>query len=283
MAQDAVDMKGRTCFITGANTGIGKETAIGLATLGANLVLAGRSRERTQETLDRVAEIGPKPAVFIPLDLGSFESVRAAAATFSELGLPIDVLINNAGLAGAKGTTTDGFELTFGVNHLGHFLLTMLLAEHVAKGDSPRVVNVASQAHYGAKNGIDFEAVQKKTASSTGFPEYQVSKLANVLFSAELNRRVPEFSTYALHPGVIASDVWRKVPRPFRSLIKLFMKSSEDGAKTSLHCASSVEAGNESGLYYDSCKTKTPSPHGQDEELAKELWAKSVEWTGADL
>ena len=211
-------MTGRVCFITGANTGIGKQTAIGLAKLGATLVLAGRSKERTEETLAEVESIGLVAPVFIPLNLGSMESVRAAAATFAELGLPIDVLINNAGIAGHKGLTQDGFELTFGVNHLGHFLLTMLLAEHLAKGTEPRVVTVASRAHYGAKQGIDFEAVQKRSASSTGFPEYQVSKLANVLFSAELARRMPRWSSYSLHPGVIASDVWRKVPWPIRSI-----------------------------------------------------------------
>jgi len=286
MATNGDLMNGRVCLVTGANTGIGKETALALARQGATLVLACRSKERTQAVLDEIDQLGGEKARFIELSLGSFDSVRSAAAAFLETGLELDVLINNAGLAGAKGLTEEGFELTFGVNHLGHFLFTMLLTDKLkqsaARTGDARIVNVASQAHFGAK-ALDFDVQQSKTASTTGYPEYQVSKLANVLFSAEYARRVPSVKCYSLHPGVIASDVWRKVPWPFRSLIKLFMKNTTDGAATTIHCASSPDVADETGLYYDECKSKTPSELAQDDELAKQLWSKSVEWTGADL
>ena len=128
--------------------------------------------------------------------------------------------------------------------------------------------------------GIDWEAVRRPTASLTGWPEYQVSKLANVLFSAELARRLAGsgVTTGAVHPGVVASDIWRSVPWPIRPLIKLRMISSEDGARTTLHCATSAEAATQSGLYYDACRPRTPSERARDETLARELWSRTERW-----
>jgi NAD(P)-dependent dehydrogenase (short-subunit alcohol dehydrogenase family) len=145
-----------------------------------------------------------------------------------------------------------------------------------------RVVTVASQAHTRA-SGIDFDAVRGATRTPTGFPEYCVSKLANILFSAELARRVAGsgVTTYALHPGVVASDLWRSVPGVFRPIIKLFMISNEKGARTTLHCASAPELANESGLYYDKCRARSPTSVACDEALAKELWRRSEEWVKA--
>jgi NAD(P)-dependent dehydrogenase (short-subunit alcohol dehydrogenase family) len=277
------DLVGRFIVITGANTGIGRSTAQILAARGASLVLACRSKERTQPLLDALGATGADGR-FVPLDLADLASVRAAAAQIIGLGRPIDVLLNNAGLAGHRGVTRDGFELTFGTNHLGHFLLTMLLAPNLsASSPLPRIVNVSSQAHYAAK-GIDFGAVRAKTKTVTGLPEYSVSKLANVLFTAELARRLgPEGPhSYAVHPGVVASDAWRRIPWPIRPLMKLRMISNDDGARTSLYCATSPEAEGETGLYYDDCASREPSAVAQDPDLAERLWAKSVEWTGAD-
>jgi NAD(P)-dependent dehydrogenase (short-subunit alcohol dehydrogenase family) len=220
---------------------------------------------------------------FEALDLGDFASVRACAARIDALGKPIDVLLNNAGVAGQRGATKDGFELHFGINHLGTFLFTVLLADRVAAARG-RVVNVSSQAHYQAP-GIDFDVVRKPTRTLTGLPEYAVSKLANVLFSAELARRTAPkgVHSYALHPGVVASDAWRRVPWPVRPIMKAFMISTEDGARTSLYCATSPEAGSETGLYYDRSKPKTPSAVARDAALARTLWDRSVEYVGADL
>jgi NAD(P)-dependent dehydrogenase (short-subunit alcohol dehydrogenase family) len=138
-------------------------------------------------------------------------------------------------------------------------------------------------AHYKAK-GIDFEAIRRPTRSITGLPEYSVSKLANVLFTRELSRRMgPGVRSYALHPGVVASDAWRRLPWPIRPLVKLRMISTEEGAKTSLYCATSPAVADHDGRYYDDCREKEPSLVAQDARLARELWDKSAEFTGANL
>jgi NAD(P)-dependent dehydrogenase (short-subunit alcohol dehydrogenase family) len=277
------DLVGRFIVVTGANTGIGRATATALAARGASLVLACRSEEKTRPVLEAIAA-GGGDAVFVQIDLGDLASVRGCAEMFDAIGRPIDVLLNNAGLAGHRGFTRDGFEITFGTNHLGHFLLTMLLARRLlASKAGPRIVNVSSQAHYAAK-GIDFGEVRQKTKTVTGLPEYSVSKLANILFTAELARRLGPSGphAYALHPGVVASDAWRRIPWPIRPLMKLRMISNDQGAKTSLYCATSPDVAEDSGLYYDDCRQKEPSAVAQDADLADRLWAKSVEWTGAD-
>jgi NAD(P)-dependent dehydrogenase (short-subunit alcohol dehydrogenase family) len=185
--------------------------------------------------------------------------------------------VNNAGLAGLRGVTKDGFELTFGTNHLGHYLFTRLLLPLLEKQDGARIVNVASKAHYRAK-GIDFDAVRKSTPTVTGLPEYGVSKLANVLFAKELARRYPKILSTSLHPGVVASDAWRQIPWGARHLMKLFMISNEEGAKTTLHCVTSDNLRN--GAYYDKCAERRPNRVADDEELARTLWEKSAEWVG---
>ncbi len=270
--------------ITGANTGIGKVTARELARQGHDVLLACRSAERTEPVVEELRrETGNDRVDFVPLDLADLASVRRAAQSILDSDRRIDVLINNAGLAGQRGLTVDGFELAFGVNHLGHFLLTNLLLERLVGSAPARVVNVASRAHFRARDGIDFGAVRQPTRTVTGYPEYTVSKLANVLHARALSKRLAGkgVHTYSLHPGVVASDVWRRVPWPFRSLMKLFMISNEEGAKTSLYCATAEACAEETGLYYDECVPKTPSRHALDDGLAEELWERSVEWTGA--
>jgi NAD(P)-dependent dehydrogenase (short-subunit alcohol dehydrogenase family) len=269
------DLKGRTFLVTGANTGIGRATAVELAGRGGRVYLACRSKEKTQPVLDEIGD----GAVFLPLDLGDFDSVRACAEDFLARDEPLHVLVNNAGLAGQRGATTSGFELAFGVNHVGHFLLTNLLLDRLTASRPARIVNVSSIAHYQAR-GIDYDAVRKPTKSVTGLPEYAVSKLANVLHAQELARRVDGsgVTTYSLHPGAIASNVWRRVPWPFDAIMKLFMQSTEQGAQTSLYCATAPELAKVSGRYYDDCAEKEPSKVATP-ELAADLWQKSEEWT----
>lgn len=274
------DLQGKTILITGANTGIGRATAVALAARGARLFLLGRSEERHREVLADIVAVG-STATWLPLDLGSFASVRECAQRFLALDQPIHVLLNNAGLAGNPGLTDDGFERTFGVNHLGPFLLTELLLERIKASAPSRIVNVSSVAHYKA-TGVDYQAVRKPTRTITGLPEYQVSKLCNVLHAKELATRLKGTGvvTSSLHPGVIASDVWRGVPWGVRHVMRWFMKSNEEGAATSVHCAASAEAGGESGLYYDECKVKWPSRLSQDPAVAAELRERSAEWVG---
>ena len=273
----------RVALVTGANTGIGRVTARELARAGMHVFIACRSAERARDALGEIAAAatGPAPEL-LSLDLGDLASVRRCAQAFLARGLPLHLLVNNAGLAGAGGITASGFELAFGTNHVGTFLFTQLLLPRLRESASARIVTVASRAHYRA-GGIDFAAVRSPTASKTGLPEYQVSKLANVLFSAELARRLAgsEVTTYALHPGVVATDIWRTVPSLIRPLMKLFMIDAEEGARTSLHCALDTGAASETGLYYDKCRPKAPSALAQDASLAAELWRLSEEWVRA--
>jgi len=277
----AMSVAGRVALITGANTGIGRETARKLALQGAHVLIACRSAERAQPVVEAIrAEKADAKVELLSLDLGDFDSVRTCASGFLERGLPLHLLINNAGLSPRGGQRSkSGFELGFGVNHLGHFLLTTLLLERLRSSAPARVVTVASRAHMRAR-GIDWDAVRAPTRTQAGIVEYGVSKLANVLFSAELGRRMQGtgVSTYSLHPGVVASDIWRGVPWPIGPLIKLFMISTEQGALTTLHCATSEEAGKETGLYYDEAKPVQPSALARDPGLAAELWARSAAW-----
>ena len=273
-------LAGQVALVTGANTGIGRVTARELARRGAHVFIACRSAQRAQPVVDEIrAATGSVTVELLSLDLGDLASVRACAQAFLARELPLHLLINNAGIAGAKGSSASGFELAFGVNHVGHFLLTQLLLDCLKHSAPARIVTVSSQAHYRAP-GIDWDAVRQPTRSATGLPEYGVSKLANALFSAELGRRLAGsgVSTYALHPGVVASDVWRSVPWPFRSLMKLAMISTEEGAATTLHCATSGDVAQETGLYYDKCRVKQPSRLAQDPALAAELWKRSEAW-----
>jgi retinol dehydrogenase 12 len=273
-------LAGRVALITGANTGIGLITARDIAAHGAHVFIACRSKERGQEAIDEIRSSVPSANIeLLPLDLGDLVSVRACAETFLARDLPLHILINNAGLAGARGLSKSGFEMAFGVNHIGHFLLTQLLLDRIKQSAPARIVTVASRAHTRV-SGIDWNAVTKPTQTTTGFQEYGVSKLANLLFSAELGRKLAGtgVTTYSLHPGVVASDVWRKVPWPFRSLMKLTMITVEEGAKTTIYCATSPDVENETALYYDKSCVKSPTSVGQDAALAAELWRKSEEW-----
>ena len=184
-------------------------------------------------------------------------------------------------MAGYRGTTEEGFELAFGVNHLGHFLLTNLLLPVLKTSAPSRVVVVSSDAHYRTRKGIDFEAVQRPTRTVTAFQEYCVSKLANVLFAAELSRRLKEegVTTYSLGPGNVASDVWRRIPWPVRPIMLAFMNSTVDGAQTPLYCATSPDLAAQSGRYYKSLQEKEPHPYAKDVDLAAELWERSARWT----
>ena len=276
-------MRDKTALITGANTGIGLVTAMELCRAGAHVFIACRSAATGDEAVRaiKLAVSGAKVEL-LSIDLSDLVSVRRCAAEFLAKGLPLHLLVNNAGLAGAKGLTTSGFELAFGTNHIGHFLLTQLLLERLQSSGPARIVTVASRAHYRVA-AWNWDSLTKPTQTATGLLEYSVSKLANVLFSAELARRLQgtDVTTYSLHPGVVASDVWRSVPWPIRPLIKLRMISVEEGAKTSLYCASEPELAQVSGLYYDKCKAKLPSSLGQNKALAEELWQRSEAWTAA--
>ena len=275
-----VDMKGKVAIVTGANTGIGRVTAERLAAMGARVFLAGRSEEKTRPVVEGIRG-GGGDAEFLALDLGDLAGVRRSAEAFLARGEGLHLLVNNAGLAGPRGLTKDGFELTVGTNHLGPFLFTVLLLPRLRDSKPARVVNVASKMHAKAP-GLGFEHWRTPTRSITGTPEYAVSKLCNVLFTRSLaaGKAGDGVHSYAVHPGVVASDVWREVPWPVRPIMKRFMKSTEEGAQTSLYCATSPDVAEHDGRYYDDCREATPGPLALDAALADSLWAKSAEFVG---
>ena len=279
----AASLENKTFIVTGANTGIGKITAQELANQGAHVILACRSKAKTEKVLEEIKRAVPNANVeFVPLDLGDLGSVRACAKALLDRDIPIHGLVNNAGLAGARGLTKDGFEIQFGTNHLGHYLFTRLLLDRIIASGPARIINVSSASHYQAK-GIDWAALQRPTRTVTAMHEYSVSKLSNVLFTKELARRLAgtKVTTYAVHPGVVATDVWRKVPGPVRWVMKKFMITPEQGAQSSLRCATDPALADETGRYYDTGgKEKRPNRLADDAELARTLWTKSAEWTG---
>jgi retinol dehydrogenase-12 len=276
------DESGRTFLVTGGNAGIGLATATELARRGGRVYVACRSEAKGSHAVASiVAATGNANVSFLPLDLADLASVRACADEFLATGQPLHVLINNAGVAGRGGLTSDGFELLFGVNHLGHFALTTALLDCLVASAPARVVTVSSNAHFQAR-GIDFTALRRRTRGVTGLPAYAVAKLGNVLFSQELARRLDGqgVTTYALHPGVVASEIWRQVPWPVRPIITRRMLTPEQGAQTSLYCATSAAAGAQSGRYYEDSRERSPSDVAT-EDLGKILWERSGAWTGS--
>lgn len=276
-----------TSVVTGANTGLGRATARALAARGDRVIFACRSEDKAREAMDEVgAATGSDRLEFLALDLADLVQVRAAAQSLVERGDPLHLLVANAGIAAQRGVTAQGFELAFGVNHLGHFLfvtelLPLLEAGSPAPDGGPaRVVVVSSGSHYDAKRGIDFDALRQPTSSVSGMPEYAVSKLANVLFVQELCRRTAPDDLFAvsLHPGnLIGTDVMRRVPRPLEAVIKRFRPTPEEGARTSVLCATSPEVLAHRGAYYSVLELKEPSPLATP-ELGAELWRRSEAW-----
>lgn len=217
---------------------------------------------------------GNGSAEYLELDLASLDSARESAKAFENTGRTLDVLVNNAGVGMARGKTQDGFEIHFGVNHLGHFMLTHHLRRTFRPGT--RIVQVTSAAHFNA-DGIDFEEVQRSTRSLFGWKEYGVSKLANVLFARELARRQPDWRTYAVHPGMTNTNIFPRLIRPF---LRNRLRNPEQGAETVVWCSSSPDIADESGMYYRRKESRPPSEVAQDDGLARELWERSERWCG---
>ncbi|KAK9681133.1 hypothetical protein K7432_015743 [Basidiobolus ranarum] len=288
----------KVVIVTGSNCGIGYETAKALYRLGARVILACRSRERGEKAVETMMEEcktsseaikpevpeGPVGEVeFMELDLASFKSIRRFAEEFLSLNIPLNILINNAGVGGFPGKTEDNFEVTFGVNHLGHYLLTRLLLKKLDESAPSRIVNVASEGHYYPK-AIDLDSFTKGFSGLDLIACYCQSKLANVLFTRELAKRLEghQINVYAPHPGGVASEIWREYPAIVMNLLKRFMLDNQQGASCSLYCATSAETADDTGKYYEFCKLKEPNPAALDDDAALRLWDKSAEWTGLE-
>jgi retinol dehydrogenase 12 len=281
------DLAGKNFVITGANSGIGRVTTRELALRGANVLMACRSLDKARVVADEInAEAGAARADVVQLNLSDLESVRRCAKDILARDMPIHGLINNAGITAGirseKATTKDGFEPTFAANHLGHYLFTRLLLERIKQTPGARIVNVASHSHYFAKK-IDWERLRKKP-SITGLREYNVSKLANVLFTKELARQLAGsgVTVYAVHPGQVATNIWKsRLPGPIYKLVTMRFLTPEQGAVAMIHTATAPEVASQTGLYYDEHgHEKHSSRISNDEALARTLWTKSAEWTG---
>lgn len=278
------DVKRRSFLVTGSSSGIGRALVEALAARGGSVVLAARSEQRTRPVLDAIRDRYPEvDAQFMLIDVSDLGSVRKAASTFLATGRSLDVLVNNAGIAGTNALSRDGFDLTYATNHIGPFLLTNLLLPRLLASPAGRVVNVASVAHMHVKH-LDWSVLERRTAPvRKSFLAYAETKLMNVLHAKELARRLngTSVTTYSLHPGAVASNIWRSLPQPLQWFMKLFMLSNEKGAETPLYCATSPEVQSVSGRYYARCKEAKPNPLAEDAALAGELWRRTEEAIGA--
>ena len=288
-------LDGKTAIVTGANTGIGKETVVDFARRGARVVMACRNLEKAEAAMKEIIEnTGNKNLVVKHLDLVSLRSVRAFARDINNTEERLDILVNNARVFNLPELTKteDGFETTMGVNHFGHFLLTNLLLDLLKRTAPSRVVVVSSVLHRaqrkGSTAGLNFENLNGEIFYN-GFMAYAQSKLANILFTRELARRLEGTSVTvnSLHPGKISTEIrrhfswWRKLT--WDVVFKHFGKTTEQGAQTQIHLAVSEEVEGVSGLYFADCKEDEPSKYAQDDVDAMKLWELSTQRVGLEM
>lgn len=257
-------------MVTGASSGIGRATALELARQGYHVVAAGRSEPRTRAVVDQIKGDGGS-AEFLQIDLASLQSCARAGKEYAGSSESLDVLVANAGVGGVGGLTEDGFEIHFGVNHLGHFALTHHLRPTFRPGT--RVVVVSSEAHRRV-DGIDFDRVREKRGLFERLSAYGESKLANILFARQLARLEPDLNAYSVHPGMADTNIFPAIAKPFFR----GRKPPEEAARTIVYCATSDEVEDQSGLYYSRMAVREPSLVARDNALAEELWTRSEEW-----
>ena len=274
-------LTGKTCLVTGANAGIGLETARGLAEMGATVVMVCRDRERGEAAQREIKQSTGNDAVELMVcDLASQASMRQFAADFKQRHDRLDVLVNNAGvLLRERSLNEDGIESTFAVNHLGYFLVTNLLLDVLKKSSPSRIVNVSSTAHKYGKLDIGGWVAGRDYSA---FGAYSNSKLANVLFTYELARRLQGTGVTAncLHPGGVGTNLFRGLPGFLQTLIKLVTIGPERGARTSIYLASSPEVEGITGKYFVRRRQQKSSETSRNEEAARRLWEVSEELTG---
>ncbi len=278
------DMRGKVAIVTGSNTGIGKETARDLYRRGATVVLACRDVAKAESARAEIVASAPESRGslrVIALDLGSTASIRAFADRFRAEHTSLHLLVNNAGLwTTSRSTTKDGFETTFGVNHLGTFLLTHELLPLLEASAPARIVVLSSGLHYRGK--MDWDDLEFETRKFNGPTAYNQSKLANVLFTKALARRLEGtgVTVNAVHPGVVATELARDYPKLLVKVFHLFLLSPEEGARCSLHVATSPELEGVSGLYFEKSKAKQAAGASLDVIAQERLWELSERLLG---
>ncbi len=280
-------MAGKTVLVTGATAGIGEVAAVELARRGASVIVVGRDPKKLDATVARVRkETGKDAADAFLADLTAQSQVRRLAEQVRSRHPRLDVLLNNAGAIFSKRSeTADGIERTFALNHLAYFLLTNLLLDNLKAAGHARVVNVSSMAHQSVPGGINFDDIEGKVKYS-GWTAYAQSKLANILFSNELARRLEGtgVTSNALHPGIVSTDFTAgngAMGWVYRRLYSVIGISSETGAKTSIHLAASPEVEGVTGGYFAKSKPAKTAKPAQDREAARRLWELSERMTGA--
>uniref|UniRef100_A0A8C2ZYY7 Zgc:112332 n=1 Tax=Cyclopterus lumpus TaxID=8103 RepID=A0A8C2ZYY7_CYCLU len=271
-------LDGKTVIITGANTGIGKETTRDLARRGARIIMACRDLERAEEARTDILEDTENENVVIrKLDLSDTKSIRL----FQRLHHLLNILINNAGVMMCPySKTVDGFEMQLGVNHLGHFLLTCLLMDLIKRSAPARIVVVASVAH--TWTGIRLDDINSERSYDT-MRAYGQSKLANVLFARSLAKRLRGVSVFSLHPGVVQSDLWRHQHQCIQVAVKIFRiftKTTLEGAQTTIYCAVEPGLDSQSGGYFSDCAPARCSRAASDEDVDQKLWEISCNMLG---
>jgi len=274
----------RVCIVTGASSGIGKETSKKLARLGATVVMVCRNQKRGERAMSEIKSASKNAEVELLLaNFASLDSVRALAREFLEKHDSLHVLVNNAGgVYATRSVTADGFETTFQVDYLSHFLLTNLLLDVLEKSAPSRIINVSSTSHYGGH--LNFDDLQMKKGYGV-MKAYSQAKLAQVLFTYELSRRLEGTGVMvnALHPGAAATNIWKSPMGPFSFLgnvSRLFLISPERGAETPTYLASSPEVEGVTGKYYDHMREKQSSAESYDEPAARRLWNESEKMAG---
>ncbi len=278
------DLAGRTCLVTGATSGIGEQTALGLARLGARVLIVGRSRERGERVRRAIASRSGNSAIELLLaDLASLAEVRRLADEVTARAPELHVLVNNAGVVNlSRSTTVDGYETTFAVNHLAYFLLTRRLLPLLERSAPARIVNVASDAHrFGPLDLDDLQSERRYRSMRV----YGASKTANLLFSFELARRLEgrPITVNALHPGAVGTRLGQNngwIGRVATGLLRPFFLTPEQGAETSLYLATAPELAGVSGRYYAKKREREPAPHARDAIAAKRLWEESERMVG---
>jgi len=278
-----MDLADKTCIVTGGNTGIGLETVRGLARDGARVIIACRDEARGKTARDDVvASTGNESVEVMLLDLASLESVRAFASQVRDRVERLELLVNNAGVwPRARQSTADGFELTFGVNHLGHFALVQELRPLIEKSAPARIVNLSSRLHY--RGSMRWDDLMMERGRFSGPKAYSQSKLANVLFTLALARRLADsgVTCNAVHPGVVRTELARSYPRLLVKLFHLFLISPEQGAATSLRVATDPDLATTTGEYFEDEKVRKPSSAALDEKDQERLWNLSEKFIAA--
>ncbi|KAL9951012.1 hypothetical protein ACROYT_G043598, partial [Oculina patagonica] len=281
-------LKGKTVVITGGNTGIGKETAIDLAKRGAKVIIGCRNMEKGKAALKEIQERSESTNVFLDkVDLASLDSVRKFADKILNSEPRLDILINNAGVMGCDfQKTEDGFEMQMGTNHLAHFLLTMLLLDRLKRSVPSRIITVSSLGHKFTSTGIDFDDIHCEK-NYNAWEAYFRSKLANVLFTRELSKRLEgtHVTANAVHPGSVRTELGRHSivsSVVFTPIHWYVCKTPEQGAQTSIYCAVSEEMEGVSGKYLADCAIQDPSKLAQDDDAARKLWDVSLKLVGLE-